>query len=75
MENFIIPEIRQAVFSGQKVLSTIQLAAIFKCKRNNITDNFRNHKAEFVNIRQILIFGLKAALKNLLNISVLIKRS
>ena len=48
MENFRIPEIRQTVFSGQKVLSTNQLAALFKCKRNNITDNFRNHKDEFI---------------------------
>ena len=48
MGTAIIPEIRQIDYSGQKVLSTLQLAKLFKCKRNNITDNFRNHKAEFV---------------------------
>lgn len=48
MENIILPEIRQTDYAGQKVLSTIQLSVLLKCKRNNITDNFRNHKAEFV---------------------------
>ena len=48
MENIILPALKQTAYSGQKVLSTFQLAALLKCKRNNITDNFRNHKADFI---------------------------
>ena len=48
MQNIILPKIRQTDYAGQKVLSTAQVAVLLKCKRNNITDNFRNHKADFI---------------------------
>lgn len=48
MENFNIPQIPQLEYCGQKVLTTPQIAALLKCKRQNITDNFKNHKTDFV---------------------------
>ena len=42
------PLIKPTHFKGQKVVSTGQLAALLKCKRQNISDVFRNHKAEFI---------------------------
>ena len=47
MQNLVIPQVKPLEYCGQKVLSTTQIAVIFKCKRNNITDNFRNNKANF----------------------------
>ena len=44
----VIPEVVPLFYQGQKVLSTPQLAVFFKCKRQNVNDNFKNHKEEFV---------------------------
>ena len=48
MEKLVIPEIQPCKYAGQAVLSTGQLAVLFCCKRQNITDIFRRHKNAFV---------------------------
>ena len=47
MEEFVIPKVASLIYEGQKVLSTPQLAAIFKCKCGNISVNFRNNRNIF----------------------------
>ena len=50
MENKLLklPEIVPLEYNGQKVLTSIQLAASYHCLRQNISDNFRHHKDDFI---------------------------
>ena len=50
MENEVIelPQIQPIYYNGQKVLSSNQLAALFKCRGASINEVFRRHKKEFV---------------------------
>lgn len=47
MADLNLPPLQEAEHNGQKVLSNGQLAVLFNCKRQNVSDIFRRHIKEF----------------------------